>query len=396
MRAPQPEPPIPGSFATPSLLAWIVNGKYVMSLPLYRIETDLKACGATISRQDMANWMMNVHARWLAKVHERMKVELLSHVRIHADETTVQVLKEPNREAKKKSRMWLFCSARCNVPVYVFEYHETRRKGVAQEFLAGWSGTLTANGYKPYFNLGNPNIANTACLVHVRRYFAQIVKIAGGDAKAASAASVALEARRRIDAMFQGRLQVRRHGAGRQEGRPRRGAPPAHGGLRGDGHGPSFPLASPKLAPHRALQYAVEFWPYVMNVLEDGHLELSNNVAEQAQRIFVVGRKNWLFSDAPRGARASAAIYSVTTTAKANGLNPRLYVEWLLTEMPNAGELTDEVVDSFLPWSDRVPESCKLDPAAAEKAKEMPDDFIINIDPDAFDDEMANNAEEGL
>jgi len=177
VRAPQPEPPIPGSFATPSLLAWIVNGKYVMSLPLYRIETDLKACGATISRQDMANWMMNVHARWLAKVHERMKVELLSHVRIHADETTVQVLKEPNREAKKKSRMWLFCSARCNVPVYVFEYHETRRKGVAQEFLAGWSGTLTANGYKPYFNLGNPNIANTACLVHVRRYFAQMFMV---------------------------------------------------------------------------------------------------------------------------------------------------------------------------------------------------------------------------
>ena len=201
MRAPQPEPPIPGSFATPSLLAWIVNGKYVMSLPLYRIEADLKACGATISRQDMANWMMNVHARWLAKVHERMKVELLSHVRIHADETTVQVLKEPNREAKKKSRMCLFCSARCDVPVYVFEYHETRRKGVAQEFLAGWSGTLTTDGYKPYFNLGNPNIANTACLVHVRRYFAQIVKIAGGGAKAASAASVALEARRRIDCL---------------------------------------------------------------------------------------------------------------------------------------------------------------------------------------------------
>lgn len=107
-----------------------------------------------------------------------MKVELLSHVRIHADETTVQVLKEPNREAKKKSRMCLFCSARCDVPVYVFEYHEARRKGVAQEFLAGWSGTLTTDGYKPYFNLGNPNIANTACLVHVRHYFAQIVKIA--------------------------------------------------------------------------------------------------------------------------------------------------------------------------------------------------------------------------
>ena len=285
MRAPQPEPPIPGSFATPSLLAWIVNGKYVMSLPLYRIEADLKACGATISRQDMANWMMNVHARWLAKVHERMKVELLSHVRIHADETTVQILKEPNREAKKKSRMWLFCSARCNVPVYVFEYHETRRKGVAQEFLAGWSGTLTTDGYKPYFNLGNPNIANTACLVHVRRYFAQIVKIAGGDAKAASAASVALEARRRIDAMFKVDSKFDDMEPGARKAARDAELRPLMEDFGGWGAG-QLPLASPKLAPHRALQYAVEFWPYVMNVREDGHLELSNNVAEQAKLCF--------------------------------------------------------------------------------------------------------------
>ena len=130
MRAPQPEPPIPGSIATPSLLAWIVNGKYVMSLPLYRIESDIKSsCHATISRQDMANWMMNVHARWLARVHERMKAELLSHDRMHADETTVQVLKEPNREAKKKSRMWLFCAARCDV--HVLYSNTTRPAGRA-------------------------------------------------------------------------------------------------------------------------------------------------------------------------------------------------------------------------------------------------------------------------
>lgn len=304
-------------------------------------------------------------------------------------------LSEMKVEVTRRVGLVLDCSARCDVSVYVFEYHEARRKGVVQEFLAGWSGTLTTDGYKPYFNLGNPNIANTACLVHVRRYFAQIVKITGGDAKAASAASVALEARRRIDVMFKvdSKFDDMEPGA-RKAARDAELRP-----LMEDFGGwarAQLPLASPKLALHRALQYAVEFWPYVMNVLEDGHLELSNNVAEQAQRIFVVGRKNWLFSDAPHGARASAAIYSVTTTAKANGLNPRLYVEWLLTEMPNAGELTDEVVDLFLPWSDRVPESCKLDPAAAEKAKEMPDDFIINIDPDAFDDEMANNAEEGL
>lgn len=143
------------------------------------------------------------------------------------------------------------------------------QKGVAQEFLAGWSGTLTANGYKPYFNLGNPNIANTACLVHVRRYFAQIVKIAGGDAKAASAASVALEARRRIDAMFKvdSKFDDMEPG-GRKAARDAELRP-----LMEDFGGwarAQLPLASPKLAPHRALQYAVEFWPYVMNVLEDG------------------------------------------------------------------------------------------------------------------------------
>ena len=213
------------------------------------------------------------------------------------------------------------------------------------------------------------------------------MKIAGGDAKAASAASVALEARRRIDAMF--KVDSMEPG-GRKAARDAELRP-----LMEDFGGwarAQLPLASPKLAPHRALQYAVEFWPYVMNVLEDG----APGALEQRRRAGPANLRRRAQELALQRCAASAAIYSVTTTAKANGLNPRLYVEWLLTEMPNAGELTDEVVDSFLPWSDRVPESCKLDPAAAEKAKEMPDDFIINIDPDAFDDEMANNAEEGL
>lgn len=395
VRAPQPEPPIPGSFVTSSLIAWLINGKYVNSLPLYRMEKELKALGANISRQNMANWIINSHERWLSKIHARMKVELLTHPRIHADETTVQVLKEPNREAKKKSRMWLFCAARSDTPVYLFEYHETRRKGVAQEFLAGWSGTLTTDGYKAYFNLGNPGITNTACLVHVRRYFAQIVKIAGGDAKAAGATSVALAARQKIDKIFAVDSkfdnmdpEVRRQ-ARNKELKPLMDAflPWARMELA---------KASPKMALYRALAYAVEFWPYVENVLLDGNLELSNNIAEQGQRIFVVGRKNWLFSDTPRGAHASAAIYSITTTARANGLNPQKYIEWLLEEMPNAGELTDEVVDSFLPWSSKVPEKCSFPEGARDKAVIVKDDPIVDVDPYLFDDEMKNNQEECL
>ncbi|MEG0323621.1 MAG: transposase [Raoultibacter sp.] len=131
-------------------------------------------------------------------------------------------------------------------------------------------------------------------------------------------------------------------------------------------------------------------------MLSDGHLELSNNIAEQGQRIFVVGRKNWLFSDTPRGAHASAAIYSIMTTARANGLSPRKYVEWLFDEMPNAGELTDDVVDRFLPWSSNVPDKCLFPESTRAKAMEVKDDPLIDIDPYLLDDEMKNNQDEAL
>lgn len=397
VRAPQPEPPIPGSFATPSLLAHVINGKYANAQPLYRMESDFKMLGAAISRQNMANWVVNVHERWLSLIHARMKAEILAHDLMHADETVVQVLKEPGREAKKKSRMWLFCSSEHDVPVHVFEYHETRGKGVAREFLAGWSGTLTTDGYQPYFNLGIEGLSNTACLVHVRRYFAQIVKAAGGDEKAASVASVALEARRRIDGMFSkdtefdGLAAERRFGE-RREARERELRPLMEDFISWARE--QLPKATPRLALSKALEYAVTYWPYVMNVLSDGRLELSNNIAERAIKPFVIGRKNWLFSDTPRGAHASAAIYSVVSTARANGLNPRLYVEWLLAEMPNAGELTDEVVDGFLPWSGSVPDSCRVSPAEAERARERASEAVLDVDRDLLDDEMANNEAE--
>lgn len=380
VRALMPKGPIPNSFATPSLIAWLINGKYVNSLPLYRMEAELKLLGANISRQNMANWMINVHIRWLSQVHARMKAKLLSHPRIHADETVVQVLKEPGREAKQKSRMWLFCAASCDVPIYIFEYHQTRSRHVAYDFLRRWTGVLTTDGYKPYFTLGLPGITNVACAVHIRRYFAHIVKIAGGDAKAASVASVALEARRRIDEIFAIDAQF-------DDMTPKARKKAREEKLRGPMEEflswakAQLGKASPGLALHRALSYAIEYWPYTLNVLEDGHLELSNNIAERAIKSFVIGRKNWLFSDTPAGAHASAAIYSITTTAKANGLNPRLYIEWLLTEMPNTGELTDEVIDNFLPWSHHIPDFVRLSPKEAAKAKEIKDEPIVDIDP---------------
>lgn len=386
VRADMPKLPIEKSFASPSLIAYILNGKYVNALPLYRMEEDFKYLGIKISRQNMANWVISVHAQWLSLIHTRMKEKLLEGNLIHCDETPIQVLKEPNRSAKQKSYMWLFCTPGCETPNYIFEYHPTRKGEVVRNFFKNWSGTITTDGYDPYFKLGS-GIENTACLVHVRRKFAEIVKIAGGDAKAASVASVALEARHMIDEMF----AADKHSDDmctdvRKEARLRKLAPKME----------NFEVwaqaqigkAVPKMALHTALAYALKYWPYVKNVLKDGRFELSNNIAERAIRPFAIGRKNFLFSDTQRGAHASAAIYSIVTTSKMNGLNPRLYLEWLLEIMPNTEGLEDGVaIDQLLPWSESVPDSCRLSPKAADVAAKMADDPIIDINPEAFNSE---------
>ena len=379
-----PALPIKKSFASPSLIAYILYGKYSNALPLYRMEEDFKCLGIKISRQNMANWVMSVHEQWLSCIHARMKEKLLSGDIIHCDESEVQVLKEPNREAKQKSRMWLFCSPQVATPNFIYEYHETRSGQVIADFFKGWCGTITTDGYDPYFNLC-PRITNTACLVHVRRKFAEIVKVAGGDTKAESVASVALQARRMLDEMFSidkcfdNMTPENRKVARMEYLLPKMEA--FEGWTRNQ-----INLAVPKMALHKALAYTLKYWPYVKNVLADGRLELSNNLAERAIKPFVIGRKNYLFSDTPRGAHASAAIYSITTTAKMNGLNPRLYFEWLLETMPNIANLDDKgVLDRFLPWSSDVPDACKLSPKAAVKAAEMADEPVLDIDLESLD-----------
>ena len=142
------------------------------------------------------------------------------------------------------------------------------------------------------------------------------------------------------------------------------------------------------MALAKALDYAIRYWPCAMNALDDGRLPLDNNLAERGIKPFVIGRKNFLFSDTPRGAEASAGMYSIVVTAKANGLNPRKYVQWLLEELPNSEDPGDPAyLDSLMPWSESVPAEIRLKPRAAEEAAKMADDPIIDIDPSAFGDE---------
>lgn len=381
LKAPMPTFPIDGSVASPSLLAHILYNKYALAQPVYRIANDLKlSTGLTLTRQTLGNWVIRSYERWLAMLYSLMKREILKRNVLHIDESGIQVLKEPGRSAAQRSYMWLFTGAACDKPLYLFEYNETRSRKVITDFLGDWSGTIVADGYSAYDNLGE-NIVRSSCLVHIRRKFTDIVKGVGKDTIDDLPGAISGQALEKIgeifhiDSEFDDMDADTRKAARLKKLKPQMDAFYSWCLKKRD-------EALPKMALHGALNYAIGQWPKLMNVLADGRVPLDNNRAEQALRPFCVGRKNWLFSDTPRGADASAAIYSIVTTAKGNGLKPREYLTWLFEEMPNTNNLDDEaVLARFLPWSDTVPDNCRIESAEDETTAEPLDEPIYDIDP---------------
>lgn len=384
MKASMPNFPLEKSCASPSLLAHIIYQKYGLALPVYRISDDMaNSVGLTLTRQTLGNWVIKSYERWLALVYAHMKEKLLQNDILHIDETTVLVLKEPKRKKSSKSYMWLFASAECNVPLYLFEYHPSRARSVITDFLSDWQGTIIADGYSAYDNLGD-NICRTSCLVHIRRPFSEIVKSVGKDKLESMPNVVSLEALRKIeeifhiDNAFNSMDATTRKAARIEKLKPKMDAFFQWCIQKQD-------EAVPSMALHKALSYAINQWPKLENILADGRLPLENNRAERAIRPFAVGRRNWLFSDTPRGAEASAGIYSIITTVKGNDLKPREYLTWLFEEMPNTDNLDDKaVLERFMPWSEEVPDNCRM--SSQEAAAPDPlNDSIIDIDPTILD-----------
>lgn len=382
VRAPRPAEAFPRSLATPSLVSWVIEQKYAMSLPLYRMESAMARLGCDVSRQDMCNWVMLAWERWLVHVRDRIRAYILSRPVAHADETPVQVLREPGREAHSKSYCWVFCSAASDMPAYDYVYAPTRGGEVAACYLAGWTGTLVTDGYQPYFSL--EGVTNVACLAHVRRRFALLVKSAGGDAVAAGSSGdlrLALDGRRLVDRIFHAEHAIGDVDPGERE-RLRAGDVARAMGEFESWCRAMLPHSTPGLKLEEALRYSLEYMPHVRNAVTCGAAELTNNRAERAVKPFVLGRKNWLFSNTPRGAEASCGIYSVVTTARECGLSPMRYVEWLLDELPLAGDLCDPAVaDRYLPWSDLVPESVRIPAAEVASLRAAQEEPIADVDP---------------
>ena len=355
--APRAAQILPKSRAHSSLLADIVVAKYADALPLYRQEQIFARDGLDLSRQTMSGWMVALEVP-LKPLMAAMKALLGEGPVLHVDETRVQVLDEPDREATQQSFMWVYRGGLPERPVILFDYSETRGGAAPRAFLHGLSLEqvyLVTDAYAVYSPLALELglLGHAACWAHVRRKFVEAAD--GRSHTAAAHQMVAL-----IGKLY---TQERRL----------KDLSPAERQRERDLH--SRPILDaiktwlddkalrvlPKSLLGKACAYALGIWPQLTTFLQDGHIPIDNNPAENAIRPFVIGRRNWLFSAAPSGAKASATLYSLIESAKANGLEPRAYLAYLFEHLPLAK--TPEDIVALLPQS-LSPENIRPEPVS--------------------------------
>lgn len=340
--APLPAQPIPKSLASPGLLAHIAVSKYQDALPLYRQETILQRIGVDIPRATLANWMIRA-GTLIQPLVNLLDDQLLHHDILQMDETTVQVLKESGKRAQSKSYLWLQRGGPPEHPVVRYHYDPGRGAGVAERLLAGFKGYLQTDGYDGYNAVvAANNLIHVGCMAHARRRFSDAVK-AQGRSRVRGKAHRGLSF---IQKLYRIEKQARKLDPEQRHAHRQRHARAVLEEMRG-WLDQSLPQVPPASATGKALQYLHKQWPKLIRYLDDGRLEIDNNAAENAIRPFVLGRKNWLFSDSVRGVQTSANLYSLIETAKANGLEPYAYLRYVFTELPKAG--TVDAIESLLP-----------------------------------------------
>jgi len=353
--ASMPKRALPGSIASAAAIAYIMTQKFMYGVPLYRQEQNWKQLDIEISRQTMANWLISASSRWLSVIFERMHGLLLQRDIICADETTLQVLHEPGRAANTKSYMWLYRTGRDSPPIVLYEYQMTRARKHPEKFLSGFKGYLCTDAYQAYDSLSG--VIGVACFMHARRKFDEALKALPKEAaEKACAAKEGLKFCNRlfmIESELQDMSSEKRYEARLEKSKPVMDA--FHDWLKYQRR-----ILTPKCITGQAVNYCLNLWDKLTGFLLDGRLYIDNGISERSIKPFVISRKNFLFCNTPNGATASAMIFSIIETAKENRLKPFEYLTYLLEALPNADIDNQEVIDSLLPWSETLPESCRL------------------------------------
>jgi transposase len=340
-----PAQPIPKSIATAGMCAFVAIMKYADGLPLYRQEKILARYGLRISRATLASWMIRL-GELIVPLINLLHETQVSYDVLQMDETTVQVLKEDGRAAQTKSRMWVRRGGAPDKPVVLFNYEPTRSGEVAWRLLEDFKGILQSDGYSGYNAVGKRHdVVHVGCLAHARRGFDEALKAQKATGRGGLAAE-GLALIQRIYRIEKFAREAKLTPEQRKKLRDER-ARPIWDELRRwldakRGHAP------PQTLVGQAMTFLDNQWPLLIRVLDDGRIEVDNNLCENAIRPFVLGRKAWLFSDTPAGAEASARLYSLIETAKASGLEPYAYLKRAFAELPRM--TTADEIETLLPW----------------------------------------------
>ncbi|WP_080977940.1 IS66 family transposase [Stutzerimonas stutzeri] len=341
--ADKPAQLIEKSLASPSVLAMLLTAKYADGIPLYRFEKMLSRHGVDVPRQTLARWVIQC-AEHLQPLLNLMRDTLLDYPVLHCDETRLQVLHEPGRDPTAQSWMWVQSGGPPGKPVTLFDYSTSRAQDVPLRLLDGYRGYLMTDDYAGYNAVAlQDGIERMGCWAHARRKFVEAQKVQPkGKTGRADMALNLIGKLYGIERELKASSDAERHEARQQRSQPILA---------------QLKVWLDKTQPHiagqtalgKAVNYLASNWNRLVRYIEAGHLPIDNNRAENAIRPFVIGRKNWLFSDTPRGATASAQVYSLIETAKANGQEPYAWLRHILERLPTASRVED--YETLLPWN---------------------------------------------
>ena len=348
--APMPKMPIPKSIATAELLAWIITSKYCDGLPLYRLGFIAKRMGVEIARATMADWMIR-SALLLERVYLALVARMVEQTALQADETPIQVLDEPERNPQSKSCMWIYrTTGMQGAPVILYDYQTGRGHEHPDAFLQGFKGYLQCDGMSAYKALSEKRhgIRLVGCMAHLRRKFKEALDAMPKKDQQAKKISRSEQALNMIRNLYAIEQRIKDKSEGERYRIRQEESKPVLDKLK-QWLDKQQALPPPKSLLGKAITYGQNQWPYLVRYLESGLLDIDNNAAERAIKPFVIGRKNWLFAHSVKGARASAILYSLVETAKANGLEPFAWLTYVLKQLPELGP--DDSVDYLLPMN---------------------------------------------
>ena len=347
VQAPAASRPIARGMAGPGLLAHVLVAKFCDHLPLYRQSQIYARDGVDLERSTLADQVGGA-SRLLRPLVTALQRHVMAGAKLHADDTPIPVL-SPGRGKTATARLWVYVrddrpAGQSTPPAVWFAYSPNRKGEHPKQHLTSFTGTLQADGYAGYdqLYLSRP-IREAACWAHVRRKFY--------DLEQAHASPIAAEAIRRIAQLYAIEAAARCKPPDERRSMRQQHAQP----LLDDFHAwlmRQLATLSAKSTTAGAIHYALNRWAALLTYVKDGMVEIDNNAAERALRAVALGRKNYLFAGSDSGGERAAAIYSLTESAKLNGLDPEAYLRHVLTHI---ADHPVNRVDDFLPWNVALP-----------------------------------------